>query len=83
MRIVDPVVSPVSEALNWQSTFPVTVDRSSGSNAVFESFARFDGGGRSVVIVRAPGDKRGEIFERSAAEAAGRQRFATAKKKEP
>lgn len=50
IRIVVPVISPVSEALNWQRTFPVTCDRSIGSWESWASFARFEGGGRRVVI---------------------------------
>jgi hypothetical protein len=60
MRIVEPVTSPVSEALNWQRTFPVTVDRSIGSWDDCANFARFEGGGRRVAIAggKAPDDKQ-------------------------
>ena len=50
-----PAMSPVSDALNWQRTFPVTVDRSTGSCIDCEGFARFEGGGRRVVILFAGG----------------------------
>ena len=46
-----PVISPVSDALNWTRTFPVTTDISTWSSAAAAIFARFDGGGRRVVIV--------------------------------